>query len=303
MVASSPGLTSGGLWVDYVTAQGPRSRNEDWVGGYMPADPRWQAAKGGCFVVADGMGGHRGGAIASELAGKTTLSHYFQSALPDSAGALANALWTANQRVHEGATRSPDLSGMASTVVAAVVRGADAVVAHIGDCRAYLVRRNTAFSLTRDHTWVREMVDRRVLTPTEAATHPYRHVVTQYVGMGQEAKPSVCRLRLEAGDALLLCSDGISDRVPGRELGLLVDGTSAHNPASALVRRATALGSTDNASAIVVRYQPWMAGQRRSVCAGQPATMPEGLIPALAFGGVLVTGAAFLGLLLATLLP
>jgi protein phosphatase len=269
----------------------------------MPADPRSRAAKGGCFVVADGFGGRRGGADASRLAGETVLAHYFQTPLTDTSAALGTALVAANQRVSEAGSRDPALAGMASTVVAAALRGGEAVIAHMGDSRAYLVRRQTVWPLTRDHSWVQEMLDGRVLTAQEAAHHPYRHVVTRYAGIGQPVMPDVRRVGLEPGDVLLLCSDGVSDRLPAPELGALAAGASAADPALAMTRQAEARGASDNASAVVIRYLP--APATRS--SRRPAALPRSALSdesrlALAFGGGLLIGAATAGLILAALL-
>jgi protein phosphatase len=293
-----------GLQVSYHTSQGARARNEDWIGGYVPADPRWQAAKGGCFVVADGFGGRRGGVVASRLTGETVLATYFRTPTTDVARALGHALLAANQRVSEVAARDRDLSGMASTVVAAAVRGPEAAIAHMGDSRAYLVRHQTIYPLTRDHSWVQEMMDAGVITARDAANHPYRNVVTRYAGIGQGGAPDVRRLRLQPGDALLLCSDGISDRVPIQELGSMVNAPVVHDPAYALTRRAAALGTRDNVSAIVVRYLPWAGRQPRApagrtIGAGSARMEP---LPALIYGGALFIGGAALGALLTALL-
>ncbi len=270
----------------------------------MPAAPGWQAAKGGCFVVADGVGGHRHGALASRLAGETVLTSYFRSPMTNMVAALGASILAANQRVSDFAASDPSFRGMASTVVAVAVRGADAVVAHVGDSRAYLLRHRMLYTLTRDHSWVQEMVDSGVITPGDAAHHPYRHIVTRYAGMGRSAMPDVRELKLVPGDALLLCSDGISDRVPSREMGSVLNGPTVLNPACALTYRAAALGSRDNASAIVIRYLPWSAPQMNASRAGMQSerSATDEALAALIFGGALMLGAGISGVLLAGLL-
>lgn len=296
---SVPGA-AGGLAVSYYTAPGPRPRNEDWIGGYLPADARWRTAKGGCFVVADGVGGHQGGAVASRVAGETVLHAYYQAPSHDVGTALGQALLAAHQRVSDAAARTAGLEGMASTVVAAALRGSEAAVAHLGDSRGILLRNNTLYRLTRDHSWVQDMVDSQVLTPQQAAGHPYRNVLTRYVGMRDPARPDVRRVQLLPGDALLLVTDGVTDRVSAPELGRLVDGSAVRDPAGALVRRASALGTRDNASAVVIRYQPWGAARPRPVNHARAGSGDT--TSALLYGGALVLGGTALGLLLATLL-
>lgn len=300
MATANTQLTPNSLWVSYHTAQGPRPSNEDWLGGYLPADPRWQAAKGGCFVVADGFGGHRAGEIASRAAGETILSSYFGSPVSGLAHELATSVLAANRRVSELAAQYSGLRGMASTIVAVAVRGAEAAVAHMGDSRAYLLRQRTLYALTKDHSWVQRLVDGGVISPAEAAAHPNRNIVIRYAGMGPTGAPDVRQFRLQAGDALLLCSDGLSDRVPAAELGALIDGPQVRDPAPLLIRRAARLGARDNASAIVIRYLP-VPAPAAYYPAPASAAGPA-LLPAFLFGGALAIGAATFGALLAALL-
>ncbi len=305
MTTANAQLIPNSLWVSYHTAKGPRPSNEDWLGGYLSAEPRWQAAKGGCFVVADGFGGHRAGEIASRVAGETVLTAYFHSPISVLAHELATSVLAANCRVSELAAQYSGLRGMASTVVAVAVRGAEAAVAHMGDSRAYLWRQRTLYALTKDHSWVQRLVDGRVISPAEAAAHPYRNIVTRYAGMGAAGAPDVRQFHLQAGDALLLCSDGLTDRVPAAELGALIDGPLVRDPAPLLTRRAAKLGARDNASAIVLRYLPVAApspaGYYPAHAAATGAT-GESLLPAFLFGGALAIGAAAFGALLAALL-
>lgn len=303
MATSDLQQSSGSLRVSFHTLQGPRPDNEDWLGGYVPADPRWQAAKGGCFVVADGFGGHRAGEVASRTAGEAVLTTYFRTPASDLATELATALLAANHRVSDLAGSHAGLRGMASTLVAVAIREAEAAVAHLGDSRAYLLRQRVLYPLTKDHSWVQGLVDGRVITPAEAAVHPYRNIVTRYAGMGPTAAPAVRRLRLQAGDALLLCSDGLSDRVPAPELGALIDGAQVRDPAPLLTRRAAKLGARDNASAIVIRYLPAVqpgAGAYPAYHAAPPAPT-HALLPSLLIGGALTIGAAAFGALFGAL--
>jgi serine/threonine protein phosphatase PrpC len=303
-------LAGGGLRISYYSARGPRARNEDWIGGYVPGDPYWRAAKGGCFVVADGFGGHRSGDVASRLACETVLADYYRAPDTDMTAALGASLLSANRVVSDTARWTPELRGMASTVVAASVRvpgpekrTAEAAIAHMGDSRAYQVHGNSAQALTRDHSWVQELLDARVISPEDARRHHYRNVVTRYAGMGVHARVDVRRVWLQPGDALLLCSDGVSDRVPARELGPLVDGASSRDPALAVIHRATALGAHDNLSAMIIRYCPWDLGARRSPRgpAAETHSGVEDLLPALIFGAAMAIGAILMACLLAAL--
>lgn len=301
MATANTQLIPNNLWVSYHSAQGPRPNNEDWLGGYAPGDPRWQSAKGGCFVVADGFGGQRAGEIASRAAGETVLGAYFRLPVSDLTQELATSVLAANRRVSELAAHYTGLRGMASTVVALAIRGGEAAVAHMGDSRAYLLRGGIVYALTKDHSWVQRLVDGRVISPAEAATHPYRNIVTRYAGMGAAGAPDVRRFHLQAGDALLLCSDGLSDRLPAAELRRLIDGPRQRDPAPLLTRRAVRLGARDNASAIVIRYLP-PAAVAPAIRPAVSGAAGEGLLPAMLVGGALAIGAAAFTALLAALL-
>ena len=152
--------------------------------------------------------------MASRTAGETVLTTYFRTPVSGLTTELGTAVLAANHRVGDLASRYTGLHGMASTIVAIAIRGVEAAVAHMGDSRAYLLRQRTLYPLTKDHSWVQGLVDGRIIAPAEAAEHPYRNIVTRYAGIGPTGTPAVRRLHLQPGDTLLLCSDGLTDRVP-----------------------------------------------------------------------------------------
>ena len=157
-----------------------RSENQDF-GTYTNPDEEKQSHPGGrLLIVADGMGGHRGGATASRLAGETVKAQYLGSETYDIPTALREALIRANARIYSEAQANPDLRGMGTTTSALAVRGAQAWLAHVGDSRIYFIRGDQIRQLTDDHSLVASMVREGLLTAKEAETHPRRNVCLLY---------------------------------------------------------------------------------------------------------------------------
>ena len=204
------------------------------------------------FVVADGMGGHRGGATASQTAVEA-LEAAFASAESISADWLALAIQQANRAVNDRAAREPSLRGMGTTLVAvAVSPDGGAWVAHVGDSRAYRLRQSRFEQLTEDHSVVAELVRRGAITPEEADSHPRRNEILRSVGISEAVDAELCELALDPGDRLLLCSDGLCGVVPDAELERLI---AEHAPDDAVVRAVDAAnerGGPDNITAVVV---------------------------------------------------
>jgi PPM family protein phosphatase len=220
--------------------------------------------RGHLFIVADGMGGHAGGQEASAIALWTiedflvnTLRWFFR--LQGSEGVLSefqNALRVADQRIFAAAADRPDLHGMGTTVTMAYAVDHTLYVAHVGDSRLYVLRGGQLYQVTNDHTVTAELLRRHIIDAEHAATHPMRNIVTNSVG-GDEpgVRPEVHRIPLERGDAMLLCTDGLTDMVPPEELTRIVGGEDEPDAACrALIERANALGGADNITAIVARF-------------------------------------------------
>lgn len=203
-----------------------RRRNED----SLALDPGL-----GIAVVADGMGGHPGGDVAS----RTAADHALERLRALRAGgpsddateawerAMSEAVLGAHEVVRALGARDPALTGMGTTLTALVV-GAEQggwVVGHVGDSRAYLLRHGSFRQLTRDDTWVQQRVDEDRLTPTQARRHPFAHILTQCVGLDDTPAPQVLSGRVQTGDLFLLCSDGLVGML---EDELLADALRAH---------------------------------------------------------------------------
>ena len=227
-----------------VTHPGRRTTNEDAL---LVDSAR------GLFIVADGMGGHNAGEVASGLAVKT-IGEFLSDGTPPSLNVMDEALRLANDHILAEAGDKPDCSGMGTTVVAVFVRDREAVYAHAGDSRAYLLHKGALTQLTRDDSWVAAAMNGIGDEAREFDQHPMRHVLTKVVGLRPELQPSVAECAFVSGDVLLLCSDGLHGALSEQELVLLLGSRQpVAQVAESVVREALAHGATDNVTAIVVR--------------------------------------------------
>lgn len=234
-----------------------RERNEDRCGAFTPEDPQTRVERGRLFVVADGMGGQAAGDVAAELTMQSLPQVYFQGSWGGPAETLRSAFVTANEAIEQNAAAKPDRQGMGAAAVAAALIGSRAFLAHLGDCRAYLIRDGRTEKLTADHTWVEERVSAGRITSDEARLHPYRNVLTRALGAEVDADPTVGEVDLRSGDTLLLCSDGLWGVVEDRELADAVTRLPvAKDAARALVDLALDRGGPDNISVAIIRVMP-----------------------------------------------
>jgi serine/threonine protein phosphatase PrpC len=232
-----------------------RPHNEDNMAYVIPKDGQVMAKKGALFIVADGMGGHAAGEVASEIAVDTVSSIYYQDENDDLALSLMNAIKRANALIHQRAAENMLRSGMGTTCVAAVLRGDMAYVANVGDSRAYLVRKGQAKQVSQDHSWVEEQVRAGLLTKDQARSHAQRNVITRSLGTQAEVEVDVFSEVLEEGDTLILCSDGLSGSIGEDDLRAIVNQYVPQESVYHLVERANENGGPDNITAIVVRVQ------------------------------------------------
>jgi PPM family protein phosphatase len=211
------------------------------------------------FAVADGLGGHQGGEVASAMAVEPLAAldgHAFADAR-EAAEALAEAIREANLAILRRARSDPELWGMGTTVTAAAVAG-DRVLqlAHVGDSRAYLLRAGAPLrQLTIDHTVVQEAVARGLLTRQQAAVHPQRGVVTRAVGLDPQVPVDLPEpLELEPGDQVLLCSDGLTEVVDDEPIAaVLASQADGDDACSALIAAANQGGGPDNVTVVLLR--------------------------------------------------
>lgn len=226
-----------------------RARNEDSLA--VAEQPR-RPDRGVLCAVADGMGGHAAGHVASRLAVETVVQSYFEAG-GEARTALAAAVQQANLAVWREAGADPARQGMGTTLVCAALLGRRALLANVGDSRAYLVAGPVVRQLTRDHTWVADQVAQGRLSAEAAERHPYRNVLTRSLGELQEVEVDLFELELEPGAALLLCSDGLTRHVEPEAIRAVVVAEPPQRAAERLVALANERGGTDNVSVIVVR--------------------------------------------------
>jgi PPM family protein phosphatase len=214
--------------------------------------------KNSVFAVADGMGGHLAGEIASATALEPVEAldgRVFPDAT-EAATALADAVVAANATVSRLATDNPSYRGMGTTLTAALIEGRRIHVAHVGDSRAYLLRGGQFSQLTDDHTLVQHLVDEGQITREEAAHHPQRSIITRAIGVSPEVDVDSMTLELQPGDQLLLCSDGLTGVVDDHVIGELLDTTADPDIAvDQLVQLANEAGGPDNITVVLLRYE------------------------------------------------
>jgi len=227
-----------------------RSGNEDNF--FAEAD-----AKRGVFVVADGMGGHAAGEVASEMAvqivARTLLP--LQSVKSDGAPVtVAQALKDANRAIYERMLAEVDKQGMGTTASVLVMSDEGYLIGQIGDSRIYLLRDGALSQITKDHSYVQEQVDAGLLTPEQARYHPYSNVITRCVGASDEVEADIYHGEMRPGDVFLVASDGLTGMVDDRRLQqLLLARSGPGRIVDALIAEANNRGGLDNITAIVVQ--------------------------------------------------
>jgi serine/threonine protein phosphatase PrpC len=231
-----------------------RPHNEDCLGIYPPEIDGTVPGRGKMFVVADGMGGYAAGEVASHIAVEEALNSYFNASDTAIGDSLARALQQANRAVIHEASREADHAGMGATMAVAVLLDRELYVANVGDSRVYLLHEGVLTQISRDHSWVADLVALGQITPEEALHHPRRNVVTRSIGGRPEVEVEVYPpLRLHSGDVVLLCSDGLWGMVVGDRIRTILESRSAQAAADALVAAANEAGGHDNITAVVCR--------------------------------------------------
>ena len=264
---------SSGLQVEFAQHSDPgrvRGHNEDYLGHIALETPARARSHGWLFAVADGVGGHDKGEIASRLAIETVAAGFREAVAGEPhAPLLERLLQSANLQVYEtGRATSPGGVAMATTMVACALRYDRAAIAHVGDSRCYLLRNGRASLLTRDHTVVNDQVRLGILSAQEAAQSERRHLLSRSLGNDMFVGVETSEHQIYAGDVLLLCSDGLHGAIENSEIASLVGGAS-DLPASAseLVALANQRDGSDNISVQLIRVR---AVERVGMYRGRP---------------------------------
>jgi serine/threonine protein phosphatase PrpC len=230
-----------------------RPENQDY--GITTSAAEFRSEKGHLMIVADGMGGHRGGATASRMAATIVKTEFLNAQNEDLETTLRRALQNANGAIFRDSQSKSELRGMGTTCSTLVIRGNQAHIAHVGDSRVYLVRDGAIRQLTDDHSLVATMVREGLLTSREAEVHPRRNVLQRSMGVAPELEVDVLPpISVASGDVFIVCSDGLHGMVKPEEIQQVVD-RPVEQAVDELVNRALARGAPDNVTVIVARIE------------------------------------------------
>lgn len=239
------------------TDTGPRKMNQDHFGTWPDL---------GLYVVADGMGGHNAGEVASHLAVETIHQFIAESARTADLtwpfglevarsidlNRLTTAVRLANRRIYEEGSKHAELSGMGTTVVAMLIAGDRLMLASVGDSRIYRYRHGSLEQLTQDDTWLASVMGAKEAEDADSS-HPLRHVLTSVVGTRDDVKPGAREERLLHGDTFVLCTDGVHGRLDNAAfVSVLAGNVNSEQRATQLVDEALTRGTSDNATALVI---------------------------------------------------
>ena len=221
----------------------------------------------GLFVVADGMGGHRGGEIASSIA-VNTISSFVATQVQENSKQLTpetaekllqKAILEANQTIIHESKNNPTLNGMGTTVVATLFYKKRLIIGHVGDSRCYFLKSGAIWQLTRDHSLVQEKLRAGLINRNEAKTDRMKNIITRAVGFDEKLEVDLYKMTLQTGDLFLLCSDGLSSLLDDSNILNVIEKTSCsespslQNTACALVDKANEMGGDDNITSLLVQ--------------------------------------------------
>lgn len=212
----------------------------------------------GLYLVADGMGGHIGGQVASRLACEAALGavETLQGAAVSPAERLRHAVAHANREILAATRNDPSLEGMGTTFVALLFSGKRLALAHVGDSRAYLYRGERLRALTDDHSIVAELVRRQQISAEDAREHPHRHVLTRALGIRDDTEADLAEMTPQPGDVFILCTDGLNGHVEDDEIAAeLRNAEDLELAAERLVDSANRAGGLDNTTVVLIRYE------------------------------------------------
>lgn len=252
---SNESYESGNLKVIVLSDLGNiRTNNEDMGMFFKVADENIIREKGYLLIVADGMGGHQAGEVASKMAADIISREYFKQTGNGSVEKnLLKVFTLANKNIFEKASSQKAYYGMGTTCTALVVIDQTVYFAHVGDSRAYLQKGNSIIQITEDHTYVQELVNSGDITPEEAAIHPKRNILTNAMGTKPDLRIDTgkCKFNFENNDRLLLCSDGLYDYLNDNELKDILHDNLLKNAAEYLVQEAKTRGGHDNITVVI----------------------------------------------------
>ncbi|MEW6193380.1 MAG: Stp1/IreP family PP2C-type Ser/Thr phosphatase [Bacillota bacterium] len=207
----------------------------------------------GLFAVADGMGGHQAGEVASWLALRSLEEFVRQNSGTDPRLLLVGAVEEANRQVYVASQARPEYNGMGSTLTACILQGRAVFWVHVGDSRGYLIRGREIVQFTQDHSLVSEFIREGKLTPEEAAVHPYRNVLSRVLGTQLRVPVDEGVIATLPGDTILLCTDGLTIHLNTMEITAVLSRGSTRDQAQELLRTALERGGRDNITVVLIR--------------------------------------------------
>lgn len=208
--------------------------------------------KANVYIVADGMGGHKAGEVASNTAIRIVAS-LLCGKEPISNEAIINAIESANKEIFNMSRSDKELEGMGTTIVIAIVNSKELTIAHVGDSRAYLITKDGIQRLTIDHSWVQELINSGSLSQSEAKDHPQKNIITRAVGISRNVKVDILKRSWSKGNKLLLCTDGLNTHLEDNEiLDVININKDIKAATSELINSANNRGGSDNVTVVLV---------------------------------------------------
>lgn len=223
-----------------------RIYNEDSVGYYEEGNL-------GIYIVADGMGGHNAGEVASKLTRDTIINYVIEHGREASQEeVLKNAINMANLKVYRESILNDEYKGMGTTIVGAFIIGEELTIANVGDSRAYILKDDNLIKITKDHSLVQELLDNGTITKEEALNHPNKNVITRAVGTSSAVEADYYKLDIRDISKVILCSDGLTNEISEEEiLSILI--SNSENQSQQLIERSKENGGRDNISVIIFK--------------------------------------------------
>jgi protein phosphatase len=244
-----------------------REANEDSGRHVRSSDPQIQALKGSLTIVADGMGGHASGEVASQMAVELISEFYYQDRTNSTGEALKNAIEEASRQIYQTSLTDEKYFGMGTTLVALVLQNNTAFVAHVGDSRLYRLRGDDFQQITEDHSQVMEMVKYGIISREEAKNHDDKNVILRAMGTQPEVEAELTEpFAAEPDDTFLLCSDGLCDMLDDDEMRMiLITSPDVHSACERLIAAAKERGGHDNITVGIVKISTSGEAESQSV--------------------------------------
>ncbi|MEO6490614.1 MAG: Stp1/IreP family PP2C-type Ser/Thr phosphatase [Ferruginibacter sp.] len=230
-----------------------RTNNEDSASFFRVSDEVMVRERGFLLLVADGMGGHLAGEVASKMAVDIISEEYYKPSNDKIENLLSKAFNTANKKIFAMSSSNEKYKGMGTTCTALVIAGKSVYYAHAGDSRAYMYATNFFTRITEDHTYVQELVKNGSITAAEADTHPQRNILTNAMGTKPELRVDTgkCLQEFHTGNRLMICSDGLYDYLPDTEIGEIMGHPSIQDAVDKFIYLAKERGGMDNITVVL----------------------------------------------------